>query len=298
MMQILYALALCGALLATSTPAGAQEVNWKGVDEVFGRTAAVGGDVHRYGFPRTDLQVTLDGVTIKPALALGGWVAFKPVHGEVMVMGDLVLLDTEINPVMAKLLASGIDITAVHNHLLRANPPTYYMHVGGHGDPVKLATAIRAGLSESKTPLGPAAAAAGPPPAIDLDTAMLDTIMGVKGQANGGVYQFAVPRRDPINEMGTALVPPGPTGMANGINFQPTGGGKAAITGDFLVTGDEVNPLIRALRANAIEVTAIHSHMLDEEPRMFFIHFWANDDAQKLAKGIRAALDKTAVAKS
>jgi hypothetical protein len=298
MMRILYELALCGALLATSTPAGAQEVNWKSVDEVFGRTAAVGGDVHRYGFPRTDLQVTLDGVTIKPALALGGWVAFKPVHGEVMVMGDLVLLDTEINPVMAKLLTSGIDITAVHNHLLRANPPTYYMHVGGHGDPVKLATAIRAGLSESKTPLGPPAAAAGPPPAIDLDTAMLDTIMGVKGQANGGVYQFAVPRRDPISEMGTALVPPGPTGMANGINFQPTGGGKAAITGDFLVTGDEVNPLIRALRANGIEVTAIHSHMLDEEPRMFFIHFWANDDAQKLAKGIRAALDKTAVAKS
>jgi Domain of Unknown Function (DUF1259) len=297
-MRTLCALALCGASLVMSTLASAQEIDWKRVDEALGRTAAVGGDVHRYGFPRSDLQVTLDGVAIKPALALGGWVAFKPVHGEVMVMGDLVLLDTEINPVMAKLLANGIDITAVHNHLLRANPPTYYMHVGAHGDPVKLATAIRAGLGESKTPLGAPAAASGPPPAIDLDTTALDTIMGVKGQANGGVYQFAVPRRDPITEMGTALVPPGPTGMANAINFQPTGGGKAAITGDFLVTGDEVNPLVRTLRANGIEVTAIHSHMLDEEPRMFFIHFWANDDAQKLAKGIRAALDKTAVAKS
>ena len=296
-MRTLCALALCGASLAMSTLASAQEIDWKRVDEALGRTAAVGGDVHRYGFPRSDLQVTLDGVAIKPALALGGWVAFKPVHGEVMVMGDLVLLDTEINPVMAKLLANGIDITAVHNHLLRANPPTYYMHVGAHGDPVKLATAIRAGLGESKTPLAPPAAASGPPPAIDLDTAALDAIMGVKGQANGGVYQFAVPRRDPITEMGMALVPPGPTGMANGINFQPTGGGKAAITGDFLVTGNEVNPLVRTLRANGIEVTAIHSHMLDEEPRMFFIHFWANDDAQKLAKGIRAALDKTAVAK-
>ncbi|MGB8546813.1 MAG: DUF1259 domain-containing protein [Xanthobacteraceae bacterium] len=298
MMRTICALALCGASLAMSTLASAQEIDWKRVDEALGRTAAVGGDVHRYGFPRSDLQVTLDGVAIKPALALGGWVAFKPVHGEVMVMGDLVLLDTEINPVMAKLLANGIDITAVHNHLLRANPPTYYMHVGAHGDPVKLATAIRAGLGESKTPLGPPATASGPAPAIDLDTAALDAIMGVKGQANGGVYQFAVPRRDPITEMGMALVPPGPTGMANGINFQPTGGGKAAITGDFLVTGNEVNPLVRALRANGIEVTAIHSHMLDEEPRMFFIHFWANDDAQKLAKGIRAALDKTAVAKS
>ena len=148
--------------------------------------------------------MTLDGVAIKPALALGGWVAFKPEHGEVMVMGDLVLLDTEINPVMVKLLANGIDITAVHNHLLRANPPTYYMHVGAHGDPVKLATAIRAGLGESKTPIRPPAAS-GPAPAIDLDTAALDAIMGVKGQANGGVYQFAVPRRDPITEMGMAL---------------------------------------------------------------------------------------------
>jgi len=297
-MRLLSAGLFVGAILLSATAAGAQDIDWEKVDAALGRKGAVLADVHRYGFPRSDLTVKLDGVTIKPALALGGWVAFKPVHSEVMVMGDLVLLDTEINPVMAKLLANGIDITAVHNHLLRANPPTYYMHVGAHGDPVKLATAIRAGLGESKTPLGPPAAASGPQPAIDLDTAALDAIMGVKGQANGGVYQFAVPRRDPITEMGTALVPPGPTGMANGINFQPTGGGKAAITGDFLVTGNEVNPLVGTLRANGIEVTAIHSHMLDEEPRMFFIHFWANDDAQKLAKGIRAALDKTAVAKS
>ena len=173
-MRGLYMFAVCGAALAFSPLANAQEVDWKGVDAAFGRTAAVAGDVHRYGFPRSDLQVTLDGVAIKPALALGGWVAFKPVHGEVMIMGDLVLLDTEINPVMAKLLANGIDITAVHNHLLRANPPTYYMHVGAHGDAVKLATAIRAGLAESKTPLGPPAAASGAPPAIDFDTAALD----------------------------------------------------------------------------------------------------------------------------
>jgi hypothetical protein len=294
-MRAAHALAIC-AMTVTLGTAKAQEIDWKAVDAAFGRTAAVAGDVHRYGFPRSDLQVTLDGVSIKPALALGGWVAFKPAHGGTMVMGDLVLLETEVNPVMAKLLDSGLDITAVHNHLLRANPATFYMHVGGHGDPVKLATAIRTALGESKTPLGTPAAATSPP--IDLDTAMLDQTIGVKGAANGGVYQFAVPRREPITEMGTALVPPGPTGMANAINFQPTGGGKAAITGDFLVTGDEVNPLIRTLRANGIEVTAVHSHMLDEQPRMFFVHFWANDDAQKLAKGIRAALEKTAIAKS
>jgi hypothetical protein len=212
-------------------------------------------------------------------------------------MGDLVLLDSEISPVMAKMLDNGVDITAVHNHLLRANPATYYMHIAAHGDPVKIATAIRAGLAESKTPLT-AAPAGGAPPAIDLDTAQLDQIMGVKGTNNGGVYAFGVPRRDPISEGGMAITPAGPMGLANGINFQPTGGGKAAITGDFLVTADEVNPLIRTLRSNGIEVTAVHSHMLDEQPRMIFIHFWANDDAIKLAKGIRAALDKTAVAKS
>jgi hypothetical protein len=277
--------------------ARAQEIDWKKVDEALGRSAAVSGDVHRYGFPRSDLSVTLDGVAIRPALALGGWTAFKPAHGGAMVMGDLVLLDTEINPVMAKLIDNGIEITAVHNHVLRGNPATFYMHVGGHGDPVKLATALHAGLAASKTPLTAAAAPASPP-AIDLDTAQLDQIIGAKGQANGGVYQFGVPRRDPVSENGMQLVPPGPMGVATGINFQPTGGGKAAITGDFVLIADEVNPVIKALRSNGIEVTAVHSHMLNEQPRLFFLHFWANDDAAKLAKGLRAALDKTARAKT
>ncbi|WP_245475644.1 DUF1259 domain-containing protein [Bradyrhizobium sp. Leo170] len=276
--------------------ARAQAIEWQKVDEILGRKPAVSGEVHRYGFPRSDLTVTLVGVTIKPTLALGGWVAFMPIHGEAMVMGDLVLLETEINPVMAKLIAGGIEITAVHNHLLRASPATFYMHVGGHGDPVKMAAAIRDALAVSKTPLASSAAAA--PPAIDLDTAQLDQIIGAKGQNNGGVYAFAVPRRDPVSEAGMQLALVGPMGVAQSINFQPTGGGKAAITGDFVLTGDEVNPVIKALKANDIDVTAIHSHMLDEQPRLFFMHFWANDDAIKLAKGLRAALDKTASTKS
>jgi hypothetical protein len=276
--------------------AHAQDADWQKVDETLGRKAAVSGDVHRYGFARTDLSVTLDGVAIKPALALGGWVVFKPMHGGAMIMGDLVLLDSEINPVMAKMIASGIDITAVHNHLLRASPATFYMHIAGHGDPVKLATVIRDALAESKTPLTVAAPTT-PPPAVDLDTAQLDQIIGAKGQANGGVYQFNVPRRDPVTEGGMQLSPVGPMGVAIGINFQPTGGGKAAITGDFVLTDEEVNPVIMALRTHGIEVTALHSHMLDEQPRLFFMHFWANDDAIKLAKGLRAALDKTASTK-
>ena len=286
--------ALTTALLL-SLPARAADIDWKKVDTALGKTGAVSGEVHRYALPRSDLHVTLDGIAIKPALALGGWVAFAPMHGEAMVMGDLVLTETEITPVMTKLLASGLEFTAIHNHILRASPATFYMHVAGHGDPEKMAAAIRAALStESKTPFDPPATTAGPAPAVDLDTAKIDEAMGAKGTANGGVYQFGIPRRDPVTESGMQVS--GALGGANAINFQPTGNGKAAITGDFLVTGNEVNPLIRALRAADIEVTAIHSHMLDEEPRMFFIHFWANDDAVKLARGVRAALDKTAVA--
>src|SRR5215211_306997 len=286
---------LAASLIAISlnTAARSQDIDWQKIDETLGRKAVVSADVHRYGFPRTDLSVTLDGVAIKPALALGGWVAFKPAHGGVMAMGDLVLLETEINPVMLKLIEGGLEITAVHNHVLRASSATFYMHVGGHGDLVKMAVVIRDALSASKTPL--TAPAGGAPPPIDLDTAQLDQIIGVKGQNNGGVYQFAVPRRDPISEGGMQLAPVGPMGVAEAIGFQPTGGGKAAITGDFVLTADEVNPVIRALRSNGIEVTALHSHMLNDEPRLFFCHFWANDDAIKLAKGLRAALDNSAV---
>ena len=298
-MRIVLSAAILSAALvgfAHAQQMEATQVDWTKVDDAFGRKAAmVGGDVHRYGFPRTDLTVTLDGVTIKPGLALGGWVAVKPAHGGAMAMGDIVLLETEINPVMAKLIAAGLDITAVHNHLLRASPATFYMHISGHGDAVQLATAIKEALGASKTPLGPPAAPAAQP-AIDLDTAQLDQIIGHKGSANGGVYGFGIPRKDKITEGGMTLAPPGPLGLATGVAFQPTGNGKAAITGDFVLLDEEVNPVLKTLRQNGIEVTALHSHMLGEQPRLYFMHFWANDEAVKLAKGIRAAIDKTASA--
>jgi hypothetical protein len=198
---------------------------------------------------------------------------------------------------MAKLIEGGVDVTAVHNHLLRAEPLTFYMHVGGHGDPVKMAQTIRDALAAvSKTPLTPPTPPA-QPPAIDLDTAQIDQIIGAKGVNNGGVYAVNVPRRDPITEQGMAVGAP-IMGGATAINFQPTGGGKAAITGDYALIGSEVTEVVKTLRANGIDVTAIHSHMLTEEPRIIFLHFWANDDALKLARGLRAALDKTASAKS
>jgi hypothetical protein len=295
MIRTIQIITACGAFLSMVATADAQAVDWAKIDATFGRTAAVAGEIHRYGFPRTDLQVTLDGVTIRPTLALGGWIAFQPMRGAAMVMGDIVLLQTEVSPVMAKLLDGGLEVTALHNHLLRAEPLTFYMHVGGHGDPIKMAETIRGALALSKTPFAPAAAPAAPaaPPPIDLDTAQLDQIIGVRGAANGGVYQFNVTRRDPITDGGMMVGMPA-MGGATGINFQPTGGGKAAITGDFVLIGSEVTDVVRTLRSNGIEVTAIHSHMLTEQPRIIFLHFWANDDALKLAKGLRAALDKTA----
>jgi hypothetical protein len=283
-------------VLAFIAKAQAGEIDWAKVDAALGKTASVQGEVHRYGIPRSDLQVTVDGVTIKPALALGGWLGFEPMADGALVMGDLVLTETEIEPVMTKLLASGIAVTALHNHLLRANPPTFYMHVHGHGDPIIMATAIRNALGESKTPLGPPAPPAPHASLVNLDTVALDNAIGVKGKVNGGVYQFAVPPKNEITEGGMP-VPPA-MGTATVINFQPTGGGKAAITGDFVITADEVNPLVRALRENGIEVTAIHSHMLNEQPRLFFVHFWANDNARKLANGLQAALAKTASTRS
>ena len=287
--------AIC-ATATIATAANAQGIDWQKVDAALGRSAAVTGDVHRYGFPRTDLQVTVDGVAIRPAFALGGWAAFKPMGNMAMVMGDLVLLGSEINPVISKLKEGGLEVTAIHNHLLRAEPMTYYMHIGGHGDPEKMATALKAALSVSKTPM--TAPAAGTPPAIDLNTSQIDEILGAKGNNNGGVYAVGIPRRDAITESSMQVAPAGPMGVATAINFQPTGSGKAAITGDFVLVASEVNPVIAELRKNGIEVTAIHSHMLDEQPRLIFMHFWANDDAIKLARGLRAALDKTAVGKS
>ncbi len=282
-----------GISAMVASNANAQGIDWQKVDTAIGRTAAVTGDVHRYGFPRSDLQVTVDGVTIRPSLALGGWAAFKPMGNQAMVMGDLVLLGSEINGVISKLQEGGLEVTAIHNHLLRAEPMTFYMHIGGHGDPEKMATALKAALGASKTPLTPPAAG-GQPPAIDLDTSQIDQILGAKGNNNGGVYAFGIPRRDQITENNMQVTPAGPMGVATAINFQPTGGGKAAVTGDYVLIASEVNPVISELRKSGIEITAIHSHMLDEQPRLIFMHFWANDDALKLAKGLRAALDKTA----
>jgi Domain of Unknown Function (DUF1259) len=291
-------LASISLVLALSMPAKAAQTDWFIVDTILTRTGAVSGDVHRYGLPRSDLSVSLDGVALKPGFALGGWLAFEPMGDKAMMMGDLVLTENEINPVMSRLLGEGLQVTALHNHLLRANPPTFYMHVAGAGDPAQLARLVRTALEESRTPFDvkPPAEAAAASAGVDFDTAKVDAAIGGKGKANGGVYQFSIPRADSIKMDGMAA--PGAMGTAIAINFQPTGAGKAAITGDFVALSSELNPLITALRNNGIEVTAIHNHMVGEEPRAFFVHFWANDDAVKLANGLGAALKTVNVARN
>jgi Domain of Unknown Function (DUF1259) len=282
-----------------STSALAVEGDWIQVAQALGKSGSeLPGGVYRVGLPRTDLKVMLDGIEIKPALALGSWLAFQKIGDQAMVMGDLVLTAEEVSPVMNKLVEGGIDITALHNHLLRSSPATLYMHVRGHGDPVKLATTLHTALAESKTPFQGAAYGRVQPAAaqIDLDTAAIDEMLGAKGVINGGVYQFSIPRTEAITDDGMAV--PVSMGTAIAINFQPTGGGKAAVTGDFVLSAKEVNAVLKELLGHGIEVTALHSHMLDEQPRLFFMHFWANDDAQKLAKGVRAALDKVDTKKS
>jgi hypothetical protein len=275
--------------IALTVGASAADIDWGKVDQALGKpgTSQPGG-VHKYGLPRTDLKITLDGVAIKPTLALGSWIGFLPTGDGAMFMGDLVLTENEISPVMKRLIEDGVEITAIHNHLIRTSPAVFYMHVGGHGDPVKLAQTLHAGLALSQTPFA-APAPAQPPATLDIDTAAIDAALGAKGTVNGGVYQFNIPRAESISEDGMA-VPPS-MGTAIAINFQPTGSGKAAITGDFVLLGKEVNPVLKALRNNGIEVTALHSHMIDDSPHLFFMHFWANDDVTKLSRGLRAALD-------
>lgn len=277
------------AAIALGTGARGAEIDWSKVDQALGKPgSSQPGGVHKYGLPRSDLKITVDGVVIKPTLALGSWIGFLPMREGAIFMGDLVLTETEISPVMKRLIDDGIEITAIHNHLLRTSPAIVYMHVGGQGDPVKLAQTLHAALALSQTPLS-ASAAAQPPASLDLDAAAIDSALGFKGSVNGGVYQFSIPRAESITE-GDMAIPPS-MGTAIVINFQPTGAGKAAITGDFVLLGKEVNPVMRALRNNGIEVTALHSHMIEDSPHLFFMHFWANDDVTKLAHGLRAALD-------
>ena len=283
-------LCITGSVLAQQSASA-----WKPVEDAMGRPGTVMGDVLRFGMPRKDLHVMVRGTAIKAGLALGSWAAFKKMDRDAMVMGDLVLTEDEIEPVMRKLQEGGIEIAAIHNHLIWEQPRVLYMHIASRGDAVKMAAAIHDALALSKTPGPDAAGTAASNELSGIDQKKIEEALGRSGKVNGGILAFGVPRAETITD--AAMVLPPSMGVGTAINFQPTGDGKAAITGDFVLLGKEVNPVMKALRDNGIEVTALHSHMLTEEPRLFFMHFWANDDAGKLAKGLKAALDLTNSAK-
>jgi len=291
-------LCLCSTILVAvnlAIPVYAQQAdtdnNWKAVDAALGRSGQMQpGDVYKFAMPRKDLTVTKDGVTVAPGLALGSWAAFKMMGAEAMLMGDLVLTEDEIEPVMLKLQQQGIEQTSIHNHLLGETPHIIYMHIAGHGDAMKLASSLASALALTKTPGAPSSSSS-PSKPIDLDTKAVEQALRYSGKVNGGILQFGIPRVETITDNGM-IVPPA-MGTATAINFQPTGNGKAAISGDFVMLAKEVNPVIRALRTHGIEVEAMHNHMLFDEPHLYFMHFWANDNAVKLAQGLRAALDET-----
>jgi hypothetical protein len=278
--------------LCSVTTARAAEPDWKAVEAALGKPGELqAGDVFRIGMPRTDLSVTVKGVPVKAGLALGSYAAFKQMGDQAMVMGDLVLLDQEIPAVMSGLFSGGLEVTAVHNHLNEMSPHVMYMHYEGHGDAVRLASALRQALSVSATPLG------GPlsPPAAGaptIDTKQIEQALGRSGRDLGaGMFQVTVPRAEAITETGMPLLPA--MGVVTVLNFQAVAGGKAAITGDFVLTDTEVNPVARTLRQHGIDVTAIHNHGLRDTPRLFYMHFWAVDVPVKLAQGLKAALDQT-----
>ncbi len=269
--------------------------DWETVGQTVGKEGKLmKGDVYRIDLPRSDLKVTSQGVDIKPALSLGSYTAFKDTgNGNAMVMGDLVLTEDEYNKVISELQEGGIGQTAVHKHLLDESPAIWWTHIQGTGDPATMAKTIRSALDLTGTPFSESGSSGSED--TGLDTNQLDQLIGHTGMTQGGVYKYSIGRADSVTEDGMELPPP--MGVSTALNFQPTGGGKAAINGDFAMTQDEVEPVIQALRENDIEVVSLHNHMLNEEPRIFFMHFWANDDAQKLAQGLRAALDKTNSAK-
>jgi hypothetical protein len=278
------------------SPAYAQgSIDWQAVEAALGRTGAMQpGDNYRFNMPRSDLRVVSQGVQIRPSLALGSWLAFKQSgENQAVAMGDLVLTEEELNPVLARLQEGGVGQTAVHKHLLEMEPAIWWAHVHAQGNPVEIARTVREALALTGTPPQAPAAA---PPELALDTAQISRLLGYPGRNNGGVYSVSVPRAETIRSHGIEI--PANMGLTTAINLQPTGNGRAAINGDYVMTAGEVDRVIAALRENDIQIVELHHHLTDEEPRRFFMHFWANDDALELARGLRAALEQTNVRRS
>ncbi len=272
--------------------------DWQAVARALGRTGEEDGGVYSVSFPREDLDVRIAKVRLRPAFAFTSWVAFQPTGEAVMVTGDLVLQEKEVADVIRRLVDGGLGVTAVHNHLVGESPKLIYVHFHGRGDAVALARSVRAALEVTGTPLEvrlpraprlPALSDAIPPSEMRLRD-----ILGHRGWSSVGVTHFRIPRAETITVGGAALGPR--MGVATRMNFQAVGS-SAVATGDFVLRAEEVQPVVRALSEAGIAVTALHNHLLEEQPRLFFLHFWGHADATTLAAGLRRALDLTHHAK-
>jgi hypothetical protein len=256
------------------------------IDQALGRTGQMqDGGVYKVTAPRSDLKVTVNGIAIRPGLALGSWMAFKRAANNTVAHGDLVLLGTEVNPVISALQQGGMEITAVHNHVIGESPMVMYVHFWGQGAEAQLARTLAAVLGKTATPAASTAAA---------DTAPfkggdeLQTALGRKGTVRNGVLAVSVARPEKITMMGVELPPS--MGMATALNFQATDDGRIAGTGDFVMIGDEVNRVAKALRDHDIEISALHSHMIHGSPELYFMHFWTVGTPEKVGGGLKAAL--------
>lgn len=275
------------SLLLIANSGFAQQNDWSDVEKVFGKKGNVQDNVFKITFPRSDLKVKVGDFDVAPGLAFTSWIGFMKMGNQAMMMGDLVLLDKEVAPVISKLISENLQITALHNHIVNETPAIKYIHFSGNGDAISLAGKIKSVFAVTGTPLTVPQTQT---QSANPDWSKVEAILGTSGKLNGNLLQYSFPRNEKLTESGMEM--PAYMGMATGISFQMTEN-KAAITGDFVLLADEVNPVAKALTDNGIQVTAIHNHMLYDNPRLFMLHFWAVDEPGKLAKGLKEALDKT-----
>jgi hypothetical protein len=267
--------------------------DYKGVLDALGRTGDFKDGVLKVNIPRSDLNVSVDGVATPTPFGFGGWVAFeKGTGGMDVMMGDLVLTENDVNPVMSALLNAGIDVTALHNHFFLETPRILYMHVHAHGSASDLANKLKPVLALVGKPGATPAPSAGKPIQGTLDSAQLAKIVGTEGETTGAVYKITIGRPDiKMMEMGA------PINARMGLNTWAAFYGSdadAVVAGDVAMLETEVQPVLKALRANNINVVAMHHHMIGTTPNVIFLHYWGRGPAQKLAAGVKAAVDQTA----
>jgi hypothetical protein len=275
-------------LLFMATWGWAQQMDWSKVEKALARKGTEQNGVFKVSCPRTDLHVTMNGTPVQAGAALGSWMAFRREAGTTVADGDLVLTPNEITPVVRALRNGNITVSAIHNHLAGEQPEIMYVHFFASGDAHKIAATLRDALDRTQTPPAPAAPLAPTTAKSFADEAVIEGVLGKKGAVHGTVLAFSFPGEHAISMRGKTLQPA--MGMATAINFQPAKAGVAA-TGDFVVQEAQTQALLSALANGNVQITAMHNHLLEDEPRMVFIHFWAEGPARQVATTLRSALD-------